>query len=770
MSLSGGAAVAVSGYNSAPEWCVHPAVSVVSPLTVSFPTFAVVHPVPFALPPAWRKPLALAAGLVVMTVAGVRLTDRADSRRAVRLAMLDGARFGDSLTASAAVAPRAAVSFPSAVALNYLARLELGLGSPFRLVDLARSDPRLPSAWRPRLAHAMLARLSQNFQVMRVTPHALDVAIPDDSGGARALVALVDSVMRADAQPRLSLEALRIAAAQASARGVIRPGAVPLIGAAALLSYDRGRAMRDVEHVITAASRGDGDVLQTVALWRTERRFAVERPLLADAMPAVRRIAARVDPMVAAIERAMATRDTMPVAPAPQVLPASAANALSLLISVRTRPVQPQVRLSVLDARIVTADRHASTSPDLARWLLSVTNEETLPIVMSRAHADPALSRYAATAALLASQGMRTLAQEAAFHPGTLALRPSQVVDRLGLASLTFGADVPAPWQPYYAREFATAVDALRDVFPSASVSGLNVHIGDRVMDGALAVHDPRTRTLSLPLATGFGAIGHEVMHDLDWQSSRDDMRRPGGYATDNAWRGVRTTLLAAPLARLAEFVPLSTPAAVRIEARRPAELLARSADWYLASALARQGRVHGALSAVQDSWIRGYASAVGPDAFGDHAGAVDALFDAMPTLKVRASVVPRGDVEREPDLGAIARAAWFAPLRPPASHHVGESPVLIPDASGAVCSPMARLRLAPTLDPARQIADGFIVPRVERYMRRWARYVRADSVSGDDALLRMAILGAPVRPSVIDSARTEWTRAAWRALPCLAP
>lgn len=714
----------------------------------------------------------VAAGLVALTVAGIRLTDRADARRAVRQALADGAHFDDSLSIAVRSAPASRVSFPSAIALAYLARLEVGLGSPFRLVDLARTDPRLPSAWRPRVANAILSRVARDSRAMRPMLQAIDIAMPDEVAAGRALVRLVDSVMTLDGDSPLALDAIRIATAQASARGVLRQGAVPLVDAAALLAFDRVRARRDVERAITAASRGDGDLLQVVALWRTERRFSVERPLMAEIAPSSRRIAARVPTLLAAIERAVGEADSVrhepPVMVAP--LPANAADALSLLISIRTRPAQPQVRLGVLDARIVAADRRAVASPRVTRLLLSATNEETLVMALTSPTLDSTLSPIAAAATLLAAQGMRTLAQEAAYHPGVSSLRPEQVVERLGLSSLTYGRDVPASWQAYYAREFASSVDALRSVFPRASFVGLKVHFGDTVQHGALAVHDPRTRTLTLPLATGFGAVGHELMHDLDWQSARDYAGRQGTYATDNARRAPRNLPIAAPLARLAEFVPVgTTSSAYTTEARRPAELLARGADWFLASALARQGKANGALTAVQDGWIRGYASAAGPAAFGDHAAALSALFDVMPTLSVRAQVAARSDAEREPELGTIARAAWFTPMPVADSLVAVRESLMIPKEPVASCSPLARLRLAPMQATARQIAAGFVEPRVARGMRRWARTADASQLSPGSRMLRLALLGAPVNQAVIDSARAVWSAAAWRTLPCLA-
>jgi hypothetical protein len=734
--------------------------------------------VPFAVSLARSsliREIVVAAGLVALTIAGVRLTDRADARRAVRESLADGARFDDSLTLAARGSAARGVSFPGSIALSYLARTQLGLGSPFRLVDLARSDPRLPIAWRSRVAHAILARVANDRHAMRVQSRSLSTAMWVDSGAARAMLRVVDSSMALDDDALLTLEALRIASAQASARGMLRSGAVPLIGAAGLLALDRARARRDVERAIAAASRDDGDVLRVVTLWRAERRLLVERPLLADVTPLSRRVAARVGPLVSALERALRTRDSVPSVANIPPMPRNAGAVMSLLISVRTRPVQPQVRLSVLDARVLAVDRRIATSARATRVLLSATNEETLILALAESASDTTLGPLVETGALLASQGLRTLAQEAPFHPGLLSLDPEQVAERLGLESLTFGRDVPETWRPFYAREFAAAVDAVREVFPLASVAGLKVRIGDKVKEGALAVHDPRSRLLTLPLATGFGAVGHEIMHDLDWQSARDHVGRRGIYATDNAWRGTRTEPIAAPLARLAEFVPAPANSGAWVaEARRPAELLARSADWFLATALARRGRINGALSAVQDGWVRGYASATGPDAFGDHEAALAALFDAMPMLAVRRSVGPRSDAERQPDLGAIARAAWFTTMPTAAtSSSDATGSRLFPDIAGeatAVCSPVARLRVAPMLATARGIAAGFVAPRVERAMRRWARTADVTTLGSQARLVRLGLLGAPVDAGVLDSARERWTEAAWRALPCLTP
>ena len=270
-----------------------------------------------------------------------------------------------------------------------------------------------------------------------------------------------------------------------------------------------------------------------------------------------------------------------------------------------------------------------------------------------------------------------------------------------------------------------------------------------------------------MPLATGFGAVGHELMHDLDWQTARDYSRRRGAYATDNASRGARTQPIAAPLVRLAEFVPAGAiMSAFTTEARRPAELLARGADWFLASALARQGRMNGALSAVQDGWIRGYASAAGPAAFGDHAAALSALFDVMPALSVRAS-------RRRPAATRNGSRIWEPSRERPGSRRCQrrtrwlppQAMLFIPVAAGPACSPLARLRLAPMRTTARAVAAGFVEPRVARTMRRWARLT--DTTGPASRTLRRSaagLLGGPVNPRGRFCARGLGVRSVARA------
>jgi hypothetical protein len=135
--------------------------------------------------------------------------------------------------------------------------------------------------------------------------------------------------------------------------------------------------------------------------------------------------------------------------------------------------------------------------------------------------------------------------------------------------------------------------------------------------DSALAMHNPKSRTLELSLGTSAGTIAHELAHDLDWQAARQLYAGSAGYSTDRAMREQRGPL-ATSMRGLAEarlIRPLLGGDARR-PTIRPAELFAQSADWFVTSALARRGRVNGFLSAVQDPLITGYAASA-PTAVG---------------------------------------------------------------------------------------------------------------------------------------------------------
>src|SRR5687768_373250 len=105
--------------------------------------------------PHAHLPLKAAAALVALGLAAaVGVSGRESAGKGASLS--PGAAFVDSLVQRTAPAehPRD-VAFGDAVALGYLERLRLGLGSPFRLAEYALRDPRLDSIARRRVAAAV---------------------------------------------------------------------------------------------------------------------------------------------------------------------------------------------------------------------------------------------------------------------------------------------------------------------------------------------------------------------------------------------------------------------------------------------------------------------------------------------------------------------------------------------------------------------------------------------------------------------------------------
>src|SRR6185436_19727388 len=153
--------------------------------------------------------------------------------------------------------------------------------------------------------------------------------------------------------------------------------------------------------------------------------------------------------------------------------------------------------------------------------------------------------------------------------------------------------------------------DALGDferALPAYDPAGLsfNIEMG-ALPDSALAMHDPRTHTIRLSAMTPSGTLAHELAHDVDWRAARGLFAKSGGYATD---RSQCESAL-----RLSSSVRGLTTARIAGRGRispygsgRPAEVFARSVDWFVADALAEMGRSNGFLSAIEDPLITGFA------------------------------------------------------------------------------------------------------------------------------------------------------------------
>lgn len=738
------------------------------------------------------------AGALVIAVGACRPSDVGPE---TVLAFEEAREFRQSLTASASRAPVTAVDTARLLALGYLERTRLGLGSPFRLVDFALNDPRLPEPLRGRTAWAILAMVYDG-ESYAVDPAALDsffvVPAANGPGSAAAQGRRIERVVLGAESPRAGELAVRLAYANASAERVLRTTATMTAARAAAQLRDRAIARDDVLGLLRAARDQGRSAVQMVPEWRLARRFAVEQPMLAAPTPEEERAAVAAVPAILAELRSEGLsplRDvTSPVLPpvvhggraddddhreagGGSLLGIAAARNLAALPQIRALPPSTPVVVALAASRdriLGEAGVAAPVRTARARFLDAGTTEESL--VAGYGSLGELAGRHVAEATLWTATGLRPSAQEQPWFPGSGGPSMDELRQRFGLAVVSFDREVPAEWRPYYRRMLATSLDDMKRVFPDMSVAGLGIHFGLETLRSALAVHDPRTRTIFLPLGTGAGAIAHELAHDLDWQLSARLYKRRGQYGTDQAVKEQR--------GRLAESVRGLTTATLEApgpanrfqpsHSQRPTEVFAASVDWFVAAALARDGRLNGYLTAVQDELLTGYASVPPPDIHGRSGEATLAVLGEMTTVPAPLQLWFRTQYGRERESSALARARRVLELAaaPPSSAEraaavAGAGPVANPNGSASATLSMPSLlpELAVPPDPFQQwpacIAnDSDSSPLA--VARRKAAELAAESVArrmlarhratapGDP--IALAVSGAPVDPSHLDS------------------
>jgi hypothetical protein len=93
------------------------------------------------------------------------------------------------------------------------------------------------------------------------------------------------------------------------------------------------------------------------------------------------------------------------------------------------------------------------------------------------------------------------------------------------------------------------------------TLDGLTVRVAESPRRGlALAMHEPRSRTVYLPPATGAGTVAHELVHDLDVQAARRHLALRGVYGTDRLTRTGGSGDLARAVRALAATRPRARP------------------------------------------------------------------------------------------------------------------------------------------------------------------------------------------------------------------
>ncbi len=593
--------------------------------------------------------LACALGTAATLVSVLRKSATANER------LVSAARELDALTDGSPEDDRTR----AAIAWGYAERLRLGIESPFRLIDAAARDPRLRPDERRTVSWALLGHVLRG-ETHHVDPAALDRLGPTPDGesaaGEQHLELITDAIARAD-DPRAAELAVRLAYTLAVAERIVE-GAAPQIAAeAAALLADREVARREAGHIVRSARATDpiGEIQRR----RARRAFYVERPVLLEPGPEIEREAvALVRPLLDSL-RTMNPRDAVTTEPSPR--PAQSADfSVALLEAGGLLPPAPPL--------VVTMRRHAPAVrgrvPALHPGLSRVHNAEMLAAIVQAVDTTREQRRALGRLLLATGVAMRSLAQETIWFAGDSVGTVEHTVAALGLGAITFDRDVPASWQPYYLKQLADGVRDLRRVLPEMRLDAVLVRFRvSAPADSALAMHDPRSRTVHLPLATAGGTLTHELAHDLDRRSAAD-LGLPG-YRSDNVARGAVAASrrsggvdgrLAASLRALTDEAA-DNPRAARTQADRPAEIFATRVDWFVARALARRGISSGFLSAVQDEWLTGHV--VHPDRLRNATRSrslVTALTEMTPVAAFAA-------VESEPSLQTLLRWSLAGPV-----------------------------------------------------------------------------------------------------------
>lgn len=589
----------------------------------------------------------LLASLFVVIALVFQARERREGRVSVESAMALGASYADSLTGPVALESVGAIRTGDAIAALYLERLRLGLGSPFRIVDQSQRDPLLPDSLRARLGHALLAHAAEG-EAYRIDPVVLSLVsnatVTDDRLGS-AHLALIDSVVRAQDDPRIGELTIRLAYRLASAAGEVSRRAPEIAIQVAAQRRDGVLAMRDVRALIRAALASGVDPLVLLPAWRAEHRFAVERPVLLQLTGRAEAAAVAALPVVAARLFQIAHTDVeenvvhVPSTSGPDGL----ARRMAGLAELRGAPPQAPVALTVSGyGTLLQSGARSRQQRDVVRRFVSqARNEEALAgeFALLRARAGWAAPE-AAMAVLTAGVALRPYAQERPWLPGETGPSVAELQSRYGFASIDFDANIPQRWRPYYRRALDDAVADMRRVFPTFDLTGLNVRFGESPLrEAALAMHDPVSRTVYFPSGSGAGVMAHEFAHDLDWQAARRRYGAAIGYRTDRAVRQ-QSDWLAGAVRRMASAPRTRTDSLTRdVTGERPTEVFARNVDWFVSAALARDSRMNGYLSSAQDEILTGYASATTPEAARD-AGeatlrALDGISPPSPRLRL---------------------------------------------------------------------------------------------------------------------------------------
>ncbi len=653
------------------------------------------------LPPTRRAALSLIlAGAMAIVLSLVVATRRA----AVTAERLQSAR--RALAALADGPSEAAGRAP--IAWGYAERMRLGLESPFRLIEAASRDPRLTLDERQTVAWALLATLLRG-ESHQVDPAALDLLARGSDVPGEAHLALIESRISGADDPRVAELALRFAYALAVSERTIASSGQTLIAQAAALIADREIARREAGQMLRA-TQANG-LIATIAEARRRHELYLERPVLMVPSPALEQRAIELVPGILAELRGL----DRPISESVQS--ADSVGELPSLLFTSARRSLPSAVVRVTTRRFLPALR-AELSPGAVSRIAQANNGEMF-VSATAGSWSRSQRRHIGRLQMAVAVATRTHAQE----PIWFAVDATPSAAQMGVRSVSFDAEVPTQWRPYYLASLDRGIRNLKVVFPDLRLEGVNVRFRvESPADSALAMHEPRTRTLHLPVSTVAGTLTHEIAHDLDRQVSLQQGR--GGYWSDVVARGDgkasgSANRVAASLRALSGEMSggFSAPGAPD----RPAEIFATRVDWFVAQALARQGMTSGFLSAVQDEVLTGHV--LHPERLRG-AGRSRSLLTALEGMT---TVAPFARRESEPTTHALLQFVLNVPFDRRGAR-AGSDPAFVRVAcEDAPRGPVALLRLA-AISRARGIVRGRAetIPATRR--PAWARSALGES------------------------------------------
>ena len=686
-------------------------------------------------------------------------------------------RFGDDINRllasghryAAALAARPAEQLldEEVIALGYLERARLGLGSPFRLIAYTTRDRRLAPQEREVLGYAILDLVlaERSYAVDPVVLNGIRLAgvLPQLPLGHRHLE-LIERTVREAPTARAGERAVRVGYALAEAERTITSGGAQTVAFVAAMAADRRRAGEDTRALLEAAALQGKDPLLLLEEWRREHRFGVEQPTLSPSTPAEQAAEASIAPRVARVLRLSAQRfgasaSLIPerrsaTSAHPSWLSPRAAERLLELAAAQDYPPQAPIAIAVLIHRpfLLSAPAPAGWQRELRKeFAAAAKNEEMLVAAAALLRRVDEQGQTPLAALQLGSAVFfRAWNQEEPWLPGDGGPTVRDLQARYGVAEVGWDPELPRSWQPFYRTMLDRSLGDLQRVLPAISLRGLTIHIGELAEDSIppfrLALHEPRRRRIILPPATGAGTIAHEIAHDLDWQLARRRYARRGGYATDLAVLRGKGDRIASSVAMLANGAASEMDGGES----RPTELFARRTDWFVAMALARQGRSGGALTSFQEPAIRGYGSAAALDVERSAISALLALLD---------EIAPPSPETRE----------WLASLQSPMQSLTAEETVDVLRFVGRGRAPSERLAL---LSRTRDRVLAALLPTVcptplEAAQRRGVVARRELVHAATEAVARGIVVDGirdlirRVQPNISEAELEEWLR--WR-------